>query len=206
MYRNSFAMLSAGAFVGAFLGALMGVLAIVSGFIVWDYWAQRRENKEKVNTTPLAVDVVLERQLEEYLVNHFSELFPNWRIFGQLLQDSGDTPNDNQQKQSKSARPPGIRYRTEAGEIDLLCYDSKGDLVVIELKRDKAPDRVVAQVDRYLSWVRANLAQPGQRVWGLIIARRFDSRLFYTLQRRRDIRIWTYQWKLRFDKRPRPSK
>jgi len=199
-------MLFSGDFVGAFLGALIGVLAIVGGFIVWDYWIQQRENREKANATPLSVEVVLERQLEEYLVNHFSELFPNWQIFRQSPQDFGDVPNDNRQKRSQSARPPGIRYRTEAGEIDLLCYDSKGNLVVIELKRDRAPDRVVAQIDRYLSWVRANLAQPGQRVWGLIIARRFDSRLFHTLQRRRDIRIWTYQWKLRFDKRPRPSK
>ena len=38
--------------------------------------------------------------------------------------------------------------------IDLLAMDSDGSLVVIELKRDKTPREVVAQVLDYGSWVR----------------------------------------------------
>ena len=40
-----------------------------------------------------------------------------------------------------------------AGVIDCLCIDSKGDLVIIELKRDLTPREVTAQVLDYASWV-----------------------------------------------------
>jgi hypothetical protein len=39
------------------------------------------------------------------------------------------------------------------GFIDLLCMDSVGDLVVIELKRDKTPREITAQALDYGSWV-----------------------------------------------------
>jgi hypothetical protein len=37
--------------------------------------------------------------------------------------------------------------------IDLLCLDGNGDLVIIELKRDRAPRDVLAQILEYASWV-----------------------------------------------------
>lgn len=40
------------------------------------------------------------------------------------------------------------------GEIDILCINPTGDLVILELKRDKTPRDVVAQVLDYGSWVR----------------------------------------------------
>ena len=39
------------------------------------------------------------------------------------------------------------------GVIDLLCIDYNGDLVVVELKRDKTPREVTAQTLDYASWV-----------------------------------------------------
>lgn len=39
------------------------------------------------------------------------------------------------------------------GFIDLLCLDNSGDIVVVELKRDKTPREIVAQVLDYASWV-----------------------------------------------------
>src|SRR6056297_2832126 len=38
--------------------------------------------------------------------------------------------------------------------IDLLAMDSDGKLVVIELKRDKTPREIVAQILDYGSWIR----------------------------------------------------
>ena len=40
------------------------------------------------------------------------------------------------------------------GKIDLLCLDSSGGLVVVELKKGRTPREVTAQVLDYASWVR----------------------------------------------------
>ncbi len=40
------------------------------------------------------------------------------------------------------------------GTIDLLCLDYNGDIVIVELKRDKTPREVIAQVLDYASWVK----------------------------------------------------
>src|SRR2546428_8448103 len=43
------------------------------------------------------------------------------------------------------------------GFIDILCVDAAGDLIIVELKRDKTPREVTAQALDYASWV-ANLS------------------------------------------------
>ncbi|MCD6512675.1 MAG: DUF91 domain-containing protein [Thermoplasmata archaeon] len=40
------------------------------------------------------------------------------------------------------------------GVIDILCLDRMGDVVIIELKRDKTPREITAQVLDYASWVK----------------------------------------------------
>ena len=40
------------------------------------------------------------------------------------------------------------------GIIDLLCLDNTGDIVIVELKRDKTPREIVAQVLDYASWIQ----------------------------------------------------
>ncbi len=40
------------------------------------------------------------------------------------------------------------------GIIDILCLDSKGDSVIVELKRDKTPREITAQTIDYASWVK----------------------------------------------------
>ena len=40
------------------------------------------------------------------------------------------------------------------GIIDLLCLDLRGDIVIVELKRDKTPREITAQVLDYASWVK----------------------------------------------------
>jgi hypothetical protein len=49
----------------------------------------------------------------------------------------------------------GRQVPTEyAGWLDLLCIDARGDLVVVELKRDRTPRDVTAQALDYGSWVK----------------------------------------------------
>jgi len=40
------------------------------------------------------------------------------------------------------------------GVIDLLCLEANGDLVIVELKRDKTPREITAQTLDYASWVK----------------------------------------------------
>ncbi|MCZ6492547.1 MAG: endonuclease NucS, partial [Planctomycetota bacterium] len=39
------------------------------------------------------------------------------------------------------------------GFIDLLCIEQSGDLVIVELKRDKTPREITSQTLDYASWV-----------------------------------------------------
>ena len=48
----------------------------------------------------------------------------------------------------------GRQIHQYGGVLDLLAVDRKGNLVVIELKRDKTPRDVVAQALDYASWVK----------------------------------------------------
>lgn len=49
----------------------------------------------------------------------------------------------------------GRQVQTDfGGKIDLLCLDSRGDIVIVELKRDKTPREITAQVLDYASWVK----------------------------------------------------
>jgi hypothetical protein len=49
----------------------------------------------------------------------------------------------------------GEQVRTDFGkEIDLLCIDSTGDLVIVELKRERTPREVASQALDYASWVK----------------------------------------------------
>ena len=72
----------------------------------------------------------LEERLEDWLVTDISVLDPNLLVIGRQV--STDF----------------------VGAIDLLCLDSAGDTVVVELKKGQTPREVAAQVLDYASWVR----------------------------------------------------
>lgn len=72
----------------------------------------------------------LEKRIEEWINRDISILSPNLLVIGRQV------PTD---------------YRKF---IDLLCMDSSGNLVVVELKRDKTPREVTAQALDYASWIK----------------------------------------------------
>lgn len=71
----------------------------------------------------------LESRLENWLVEDISILGLGLLVIGQQVQTSW------------------------GGAIDLLCIDSQGDLVVVELKRDRTPREITAQLLDYAGWV-----------------------------------------------------
>ena len=75
-------------------------------------------------------EINLEERLEGWLASDISALDPNLLVIGkQVRTDFG-------------------------GVIDLLCLDSAGDTVVVELKKGRTPREVTAQALDYASWVR----------------------------------------------------
>jgi len=72
----------------------------------------------------------LEERLENWIASDISIIDPNLLVIGRQVEtDFG-------------------------GVIDLLCIDEEGDLVIIELKRDKTPREITAQILDYASWVK----------------------------------------------------
>jgi len=88
----------------------------------------RIEDGENLSETTRSA-LGLEARLQEWLASDISILGPDLLVIGREV-------------------PTGF-----GGSIDLLCLDRTGDIVVIELKRDKTPREVVAQALDYGSWV-----------------------------------------------------
>lgn len=75
-------------------------------------------------------EISLEQRLEDWLESDISMLDPNLLVIGRQVRTGF------------------------GGEIDLLCLDSRGDSVVVELKKGQTPREVTAQALDYASWVK----------------------------------------------------
>ena len=86
---------------------------------------QQNEHLKEIRSAKLN----LEERLETWIEEDISILSPNLLAIGrQVPVDFG-------------------------GSIDILCLDDKGDIVIVELKRDKTPREITAQILDYASWV-----------------------------------------------------
>ncbi len=124
----------------------------------------------------------LESHLEEFMHQNWGQI-----NFGEKLSLYSDEEQN------------GRQYPAETWSIDFLCLDVHGDFVVIELKRGKTSDAVVGQVLRYIGWVRENLAGPGQKVKGIIIAHEIDHALRYAAGSLPNVRVMTYRVDFRLE-------
>lgn len=120
----------------------------------------------------------LEKHLEEFLVVNWkqTELGKNYDIFeedGQII---------------------GQQYQTDTGYMDILAISKdKRELLVVELKKGRASDNVVGQVQRYMGYVLEELAEPNQVVKGVIIALEDDLRIKRALAVAPNIDFYRYQ-------------
>ncbi|MEK7549061.1 MAG: endonuclease NucS domain-containing protein [Patescibacteria group bacterium] len=72
-------------------------------------------------------------------------------------------------------------------ETDFLAADKDGNFVVIEIKVS-GDDRALAQIQRYMGWVKEELCQDNEKsVRGIIISENEDVRLNYALKVAKDI-------------------
>ena len=84
------------------------------------------------------------------------------------------------------------QYRTDIGPIDILAKDKlTNSYVVIELKKNQTSDDTVGQVARYMGWIEEDKKDPN--VKGIIIAGKYDKKLFYAMKRVKDVEVFLYE-------------
>ena len=114
-----------------------------------------------------------EETIEALETEHYQNLIH--RNFGILFKDYHYFDEDLQNSHKG-------HYATEdVGILDFLCLDKNDNFVVIELKR-KGTDQTLAQLCRYMGWIKENLAKENQKVIGLIISETKDIRLEYAIK------------------------
>ncbi len=127
----------------------------------------------------------LEKHLEDFLVHNWAhtELGKTYDIYEQ----EGDLI--------------GRQYPSDTGPIDILAVSKdRKEILVVELKRGRISDVVVGQIQRYMGYVKDELAEKDQVVRGLIIALEDDLRLRRALSVARDIEFMTYEVRFKLNK------
>jgi hypothetical protein len=99
-------------------------------------WQVEDDSLKEISGTKLN----LEERIEKWIQRDISVLDPNLLVIGQQVE-------------------------TDDGKfIDLLCIDDEGSLVIVELKRHKAPREVTAQALDYASWVKTLTAEDVEKI------------------------------------------
>lgn len=121
---------------------------------------------------------VLEKHLEDFLVANWSQT--DLGIEYDIFQEEGELR--------------GQQYPTDTGNMDILAVSKdKTKLLVVELKKGRASDAVVGQIQRYMGYVKEELAEEHQSVEGVIIALDDDLRIRRALAVTNNIRFLKYQ-------------
>jgi restriction system protein len=120
----------------------------------------------------------LEKHLEDFLVQNWTqtELGKEYDIF------------------TEDGEPVGQQYATDTGPMDILAIKKdKSELLIVELKKGRASDAVVGQTLRYMGFAMQVLAEPNQKVRGVIIALEDDQRIRRALAAAPNIEFFRYQ-------------
>lgn len=121
----------------------------------------------------------LEKHLEDFLVK-------NW------IQTPLGREYDIYQDEDNS----GQQFPTDTGPIDILAVSKdKQEVLVVELKKGRASDSVVGQIQRYMGYIAEEIAEEHQRVRGVIIALEDDLRIKRALKVAPNIDFYKYEVK-----------
>ncbi len=91
----------------------------------------------------------------------------------------------------------GRQFGTDKGIIDLLTIDTKkDDLVVIELKKGKAGNEVVQQIQAYIDYLESNVAKQGQTVKGIICINKAKDELKRIVKENPQLELFEYSIEL----------
>ncbi|MBN8540751.1 MAG: DUF1016 family protein [Deltaproteobacteria bacterium] len=130
-------------------------------------------------------EFVLEKHLEDFLVENWNQTDLSKKY--DIYEEDGEVV--------------GKQYRVDNGWIDILAISKdKKELLVVELKKGRTNDAVVGQVQRYMGYVLEELAEPDQKVRGVIIAMEDDINIRRALKVARDIEFFRYQVSFKLSK------
>ena len=122
-------------------------------------------------------EFVLEEHLEDFLIKNWAQtdLATNYDIY----EDEDFF---------------GRQFQTDTGPIDILAISKdRKEFVVIELKKGRASDRVVGQIQRYMGYIKDEVAEDDQAVSGIIIAFEDDQRIKRALSVATNIEFYRYR-------------
>jgi restriction system protein len=128
----------------------------------------------------------LEKHLEDFLIQnwHHTDLGKDYDIF----EEDGEIV--------------GQQYPSDTGPIDILAISKdKKELLVVELKKGRASDTVVGQIQRYMGYVKEELAEANQSVRGVIIAFEDDIKIHRALSVANNIEFYTYKVNFKLEKK-----
>ncbi len=131
-------------------------------------------------------EFALEKHLEDFLIQNweYTEIGKSYDIY----EEGGEVL--------------GQQYPSDTGPIDILAMSKdKKVILVVELKRGRASDVVVGQVQRYMGYVKEEIAQDGQGVQGLIIAFEDDIKIRRALSVTQNIDFYTYKIQFKLEKK-----
>ena len=98
----------------------------------------------------------------------------------------------------KDEENSGQQFPTDTGPIDILAISKdKKEVLVVELKKGRASDSVVGQIQRYMGYVTEFVAEDNQQVKGVIIALDEDQRIKFALKVAPNIKFYRYE--IKFD-------
>ena len=140
------------------------------------------DSKPKLFSTDETVEdpsaFALEKHLEDFLVQNWTQtdLGKDYDIY------------------EEDGEKVGQQYPTDTGPMDILAIKKdKTQLLVVELKKGRASDVVVGQTLRYMGFAAQELAEPNQKVRGVIIALEDDQRIRRALAVAPNIDFYRYQ-------------
>lgn len=119
----------------------------------------------------------LEKHLEDFLVANWdqTDLGKKYDIF------------------EEDGEKIGQQYPSDTGPLDILAISKdKKEILVVELKKGRTSDAVVGQIQRYMGFVKEELAETHQTVRGVIIAFEDDKRIQRALSVAQNIDFYTY--------------
>ncbi len=126
----------------------------------------------------------MESQLEDFLIENWDKTEIGKKY--DLIEEDGDLISQ--------------QYRTSIGKIDILARDKEsGKYVIIELKRNQTSDDTIGQLTRYMGWVEEHKSN-GELTKGLIIAGKYDERLYYAIKKVQDVEVYLYKVDFKLEK------